>query len=54
LVVGGTCHNFWTRAQQLRELARYFRSIGVVDQGVGQLAQAMTAYVVAAVRLARG
>jgi hypothetical protein len=25
-------YNFWTRAQQLRELARYFRSIGVVDQ----------------------
>jgi phosphatidylinositol kinase/protein kinase (PI-3 family) len=23
--------NFWTRAQQLRELARYFRSIGVID-----------------------
>ncbi len=25
-------YNLWTRAQQLRELARYFRSIGVVDQ----------------------
>jgi hypothetical protein len=25
-------YNFWTRAQQLRELVRYFRSIGVVDQ----------------------
>jgi hypothetical protein len=25
-------YNFWTRAQQLRELARFFRSIGVVDQ----------------------
>lgn len=25
-------YNFWTRAQQLRELARYFRSIGIVDQ----------------------
>jgi hypothetical protein len=25
-------YNFWTRAQQLRELARYFRRIGVVDQ----------------------
>jgi hypothetical protein len=23
---------FWTRAQQLRDLARYFRSIGVIDQ----------------------
>ena len=25
-------YNFWTRAQQLRDLVRYFRSIGVVDQ----------------------
>jgi hypothetical protein len=25
-------YNFWTRAQQLRELARYFRRIGVADQ----------------------
>ena len=25
-------YNFWTRAQQLRDLARYFRSIGVIDQ----------------------
>jgi len=25
-------YNLWTRAQQLRDLARYFRSIGVVDQ----------------------
>jgi hypothetical protein len=25
-------YNFWTRAKQLRELARYFRSIGVIDQ----------------------
>jgi hypothetical protein len=25
-------YKFWTRAQQLRGLARYFRSIGVVDQ----------------------
>jgi hypothetical protein len=25
-------YNFWTRAQQLREFVRYFRSIGVVDQ----------------------
>jgi hypothetical protein len=25
-------YNFWTRAQQLRELARYFRSIGVIHQ----------------------
>jgi hypothetical protein len=25
-------YNLWTRAQQLRELARYFRSIGVVDR----------------------
>ncbi len=25
-------YNFWTRAQQLRDLARYFRRIGVVDQ----------------------
>lgn len=25
-------YNFWTRAQQLRDLARYFRNIGVVDQ----------------------
>lgn len=25
-------YNLWTRAQQLRGLARYFRSIGVVDQ----------------------
>jgi hypothetical protein len=25
-------YNYWTRAQQLRDLARYFRSIGVVDQ----------------------
>jgi hypothetical protein len=25
-------YNLWTRAQQLRELARYFRGIGVVDQ----------------------
>lgn len=25
-------YNFWTRAQQLRDLARYFRDIGVVDQ----------------------
>ena len=25
-------YNFWTRAQQLRDLARYFRSIDVVDQ----------------------
>jgi hypothetical protein len=25
-------YNLWTRAQQLRELAHYFRSIGVVDQ----------------------
>jgi len=24
-------YRFWTRAQQLRDLARYFRSIGVVD-----------------------
>jgi hypothetical protein len=29
-------YNFWTRAQQLRELARYFRSIGVVDQEATQ------------------
>jgi hypothetical protein len=27
-----TGYNFWTRAQQLRDLARYFRSIDVVDQ----------------------
>ena len=26
-------YNFWTRAQQLRDLVRYFRSVGVVDQG---------------------
>jgi hypothetical protein len=26
-------YNFWTRAQQLRDLVRYFRSIGVVDRG---------------------
>jgi hypothetical protein len=25
-------YNFWTRAQQLRDLVRYFRGIGVVDQ----------------------
>lgn len=25
-------YNLWTRARQLRDLARYFRSIGVVDQ----------------------
>ncbi len=25
-------YNFWTRAQQLRDLVRYFRSIGVADQ----------------------
>lgn len=25
-------YNLWTRAQQLRDLARYFRSIGVLDQ----------------------
>jgi hypothetical protein len=25
-------YNFWTRAQQLRDLVGYFRSIGVVDQ----------------------
>ncbi len=25
-------YNLWTRAQQLRDLARYFRSIGVVDE----------------------
>lgn len=25
-------YNLWTRAQQLRDLTRYFRSIGVVDQ----------------------
>jgi hypothetical protein len=25
-------YNLWTRAQQLHDLARYFRSIGVVDQ----------------------
>jgi hypothetical protein len=25
-------YNFWTRAQQLRDLVRYFRSVGVVDQ----------------------
>jgi hypothetical protein len=25
-------YNLWTRAQQLRDLARYFQSIGVVDQ----------------------
>jgi hypothetical protein len=25
-------YNFWTRAQQLRDLVRYFRSIGVLDQ----------------------
>jgi hypothetical protein len=25
-------YNLWTRAQQLRELGRYFRSIGVIDQ----------------------
>lgn len=25
-------YNLWTRAQQLRDLVRYFRSIGVVDQ----------------------
>lgn len=25
-------YNMWTRAQQLRKLVRYFRSIGVVDQ----------------------
>jgi hypothetical protein len=25
-------YNFWTRAQQLRELTRYFRSIGVDNQ----------------------
>lgn len=26
-------YNLWTRAQQLRDLTRYFRGIGVVDQG---------------------
>jgi hypothetical protein len=25
-------YNFWTRAQQLRDLVRYFRSIGIVNQ----------------------
>jgi len=25
-------YNFWTRAQQLRGLVRYFRSVGVIDQ----------------------
>jgi hypothetical protein len=25
-------YNFWTRAQQLRDLARYFRSIGITEQ----------------------
>jgi hypothetical protein len=25
-------YNLWTRAQQLRDLARYFRSIGITDQ----------------------
>ncbi|MFL5958694.1 MAG: hypothetical protein ACJ75G_00300 [Gaiellaceae bacterium] len=25
-------YNFWTRAQQLRDLVRYFRSIGIIDQ----------------------